>query len=129
MYPKPYSFYLRGTISLWGTRNKEYSILGLPNILHRCSSSEGLVDSLHGTLNPKPSVLPPLSNSWIIVIIWLYIAFNGTPNIDCYWVGAVPNLNPNYVHLLGSLPCKDPKWDRGHDKFSGAGLPDCGEFL
>ena len=38
-----------------------------------------------------PWVLPPLSNSWIIVIIWLYIALNRTPNIDCYWVGAVPN--------------------------------------
>ena len=33
----------------------------------------------------------PLSNSWII-IIWLYIALNRTPNIDCYWVGAVPNI-------------------------------------
>ena len=31
-------------------------------------------------------VLPPLSNSWIIVIIRLYIALNRTPNIDCYWV-------------------------------------------
>ena len=36
-------------------------------------------------------VLPPLSNSWIIILIWLYIALNRTPNIDCYWVGAVPN--------------------------------------
>ena len=35
-------------------------------------------------------VLPPLSNSWIIVIIRLYIALNRTPNIDCYWAGAVP---------------------------------------
>ena len=34
----------------------------------------------------------PLSNSWIIIIVWLYIALNRTPNIDCYWVGAVPNL-------------------------------------
>ena len=25
---------------------------------------------------------------------WLYIALNRTPNIDCYRVGAVPNLNP-----------------------------------
>ena len=33
----------------------------------------------------------PLSNSWIINIIWLYIALNRTPSIDCYWVGAVPN--------------------------------------
>ena len=37
-------------------------------------------------------VLPPLSNSWIINIIWLYIALNRTPNIDCYWVGAVPEV-------------------------------------
>ena len=37
-------------------------------------------------------VLPPLSNSWIIIIVWLYIALNRTPNIDCYWVGAVPKL-------------------------------------
>ena len=32
-------------------------------------------------------VLPPLSSSWIIIIIWFYIALNRTPNIDCYWVG------------------------------------------
>ena len=36
------------------------------------------------------SVLPPLSNSWIITIIWLYIALDRTPNIDCYWGEAVP---------------------------------------
>ena len=36
--------------------------------------------------------LPPLSNSWIISIIWLYIALNRTPNIDCYWLGAVPKV-------------------------------------
>ena len=35
-------------------------------------------------------ILPPLSNSWIIITIWLYIALNKTPNLDCYWVGAVP---------------------------------------
>ena len=32
-------------------------------------------------------VLPPLSNSWIIITIWLYISLNRTPNIDCYWGG------------------------------------------
>ena len=40
-----------------------------------------------GMLNkqPKPSVQPPtLSNSWIIIVIWLYVALNRTPNIDCY---------------------------------------------
>ena len=30
-------------------------------------------------------VLPPLGNSWIVIILWLYIALNRTPNIDCYW--------------------------------------------
>ena len=30
-------------------------------------------------------VLPPLSNSWIMSIIQLYIALSRTPNIDCYW--------------------------------------------
>ena len=31
-------------------------------------------------------------DSWIITIIWLYIALNRTPIIDCYWVGAVPKV-------------------------------------
>ena len=30
---------------------------------------------------------PPISNSWIIIVIWLYIALNRTLNIDCYWGG------------------------------------------
>ena len=29
----------------------------------------------------------PLSNSWIIIMIWLYIGLKRTPNIDCYWGG------------------------------------------
>ena len=29
----------------------------------------------------------PLSNIWIISIIWLYIILNRTPNIDCYGGG------------------------------------------
>ena len=32
-------------------------------------------------------VLPPLSNSWILIIIRLYIALSRTPNIDCYLGG------------------------------------------
>ena len=51
------------------------------------------------TLNPKPWVLPPHSNSWIMITIWLYIALKRTPTIDCYWVGAVPNLNPKEVSV------------------------------
>ena len=42
-------------------------------------------------------VLPPLSNSWIILIFitLLYIALNRTPNIDCYWGGS--------THWLGKV--------------------------
>ena len=46
------------------------------------------------SINGITWVLPPLSNSWIIIIVWLYIALNRTLNIDCYWVAAVPNINP-----------------------------------
>ena len=35
-------------------------------------------------------MLPPLGNCWIIIVIWLYIALNRTPNIDCYWGGQYP---------------------------------------
>ena len=38
------------------------------------------------------SVLPPLSNTWIVFLIWLYIALRRTPNIDCYWEGALPKV-------------------------------------
>ena len=37
-------------------------------------------------------VLPPLSNSWIMLMISLYIALSRTPNIDWYWVEAVPKM-------------------------------------
>ena len=37
---------------------------------------------------------PLLTNSWIISKIGLYIALNMTPNIDCYWEGAVPKVLP-----------------------------------
>ena len=30
----------------------------------------------------------PLTNSWIIIVIWLYLALNRTPNIDCYLAGS-----------------------------------------
>ena len=40
----------------------------------------------------KVWVLPPFSNSWIIIIAGLFIALNRTPNIECYWVGAVPKI-------------------------------------
>ena len=47
-------------------------------------------------------VLPPLSNSWIIIILWLYIALNRTLNIDCYWVGAVPKPYESHKIITGS---------------------------
>ena len=46
----------------------------------------------------------PLSNSWIIIRIWLLIALNRTANIDCYWMGAVPNLNPSKSCEAKELP-------------------------
>ena len=50
-------------------------------------------------------VLPPLSNSWIIFILRLYIALNRTPNIDCYWVGAVPrSCHYRYLGGQGHMP-------------------------
>ena len=52
----------------------------------------------------KSLVLPPLSNSWIIVIIGLYIALNRTPNIDFYWVGAVPKARVSRSYGLRGWP-------------------------
>ena len=43
---------------------------------------------------------PPLSNSWTTTIIWLYIALNRTPSIDCCWVGAVPY---SIIYLRGTI--------------------------
>ena len=37
---------------------------------------------------------PPLSNSWIITLIWLYIALNRTLNIDCYLGGSTQGPKP-----------------------------------
>ena len=45
-------------------------------------------------------VLPPLSNSWIIFIVWLYIALNKTPNIDCYWGGQYPKFGDGPCEVL-----------------------------
>ena len=60
-----------------------------------------LTDLLLGLLGGIPrlglgSVLPPLSNSWIISIIWLKIALNRTPNTDCYWGGGGGGQYPRF---------------------------------
>ena len=34
-----------------------------------------------------------------MIIRWIYIALNRTPSIDCYWVGAVPNLKPEELRV------------------------------
>ena len=47
-------------------------------------------------------VPPPLSNSWIISIIWPYIALNRIPNIDCFWEGEV-----HKVYIILSLKDQD----------------------
>ena len=59
-------------------------------------------EAISHTLDPKGfrvlgfRVLSPLSSSWLINIIWLYMALHRTPNIDCYWVGAVPKISPAF---------------------------------
>ena len=57
-------------------------------------------------------VLPRLSNSWIINRIWLYIALNGTPSIDCYWMGAVPKVSIDGMREpagpVRNIPSADP---------------------
>ena len=37
--------------------------------------------------NENLGFMPPRSSSWIISIIWLYLALNRTPTIGCYWGG------------------------------------------
>ena len=54
----------------------------------------------------------PLSNSWMIIIIWLYIAPNRTSNIDWYWVGAVLNVEVD----IQELGCQDVKGRSLHVK-------------
>ena len=49
-------------------------------------------------------VLLPLSNSGIIIIIWLYIALNRTPNTDCYWVGGGSTQPINPKTLIPIIP-------------------------
>ena len=62
-----------------------------------------------------PWVLPPLSNSWITVIIWLYLALSRTPSHILLLGGGttqvLPNPNPNTLlnpdaarGLAGTLP-------------------------
>ena len=48
-------------------------------------------------LESKGWVLLPLSNSWI------YKALNGTTNIDCYWVGAVPKVKGSGICRVKDL--------------------------
>ena len=45
----------------------------------------------HNILGFRLDTAPP-TNSWILIIIGLYIALNRTPNINCYWGGAVPKV-------------------------------------
>ena len=71
----------------YGSQNSTYTDI-VPHVLLR------LYNPKLEAQKKMPHLGYCLSNSWIIHIIWLYIALNRTPNIDCYWVGAVPNLHP-----------------------------------
>ena len=93
-YPKPCSLYIRGTLDPQAHALEplkdfvESSSCPLP-ISSRTFFALGMPVALKLGLG---SVRPPLSNSWIVTLIWLYIALNRTPNIDCDWVGAVPKV-------------------------------------
>ena len=58
------------------------------HFLLRHQEETGVFNGLHTV----DDLFKGLSNSWIIHILWSYIAINRTPNIDCYWVGAVPKV-------------------------------------
>ena len=48
----------------------------------------GLQVAVIPTLGLKVGYCPPLTNSWIITIMWLCIALTRTPDIDCFWGGS-----------------------------------------
>ena len=64
----------------------------------RGSRYQNTMDRENLLSTPQPTtygynwVLPPPSNSWITIVIWLYIGLNRTPKIDCYWGGQYPRL-------------------------------------
>ena len=55
-----------------------------------CCKVHGAVEPVSFSLLKIVWILPPLSNSWILFIIWRYKALNNSPIIDCYCMGAVP---------------------------------------
>ena len=73
-------------------------------------------------------VLPHITNSWIISIIWSYIALNRTPDIDCYWGGGSTQgmiiLNKGAVLLRPETPVSTPRLHpRGLIVAASAGAP------
>ena len=38
--------------------------------------------------------------TWVVFLISLNLALNMTPSIDCYRVGAIPNIKPHSVRRL-----------------------------
>ena len=73
-------------IAYWGYTGKD------GNKMETITIDRGHIGNSGKMETPIVWVLPPLSNTWIIVIIWLYIALNRTPHIDCPGRGGVPNL-------------------------------------
>ena len=63
----------------------------ISGVQKRALNDEKSSGKVHGKSNDHLRLgTEPFINSWIILIIWLYIALNRTPDIDCDWVGAVP---------------------------------------
>ena len=70
-------------LGFWGSEMYQDQIMK-----HTSHNSVSLVSTpVPAWRKPLAWVLPLLTNNWIISTIWLYIALNRTPNIDCYWGG------------------------------------------
>ena len=101
-----YSYYT--TITGWGVllRNNDNND---PEVSCLNCSTLGpmLLTNNHEPLMPVTSIcpihwiLPPLSDSGKISIIWLHIALSRAPTIDCHWGGQYPT-------YTASRACKKP---------------------
>ena len=55
-------------------------------------------------------VLYPFRSSWIIIVIWLFIALSMTPDIDCPRVEEIPNVGVRWTpHPLMVTIIRDTK--------------------
>ena len=66
-------------------------------LAHGCWKPKWYLQKKEGGTQNRPWVLPPLSNSWITVLVELCPALILAPTIDCFWVGAILNIDFNIL--------------------------------